>query len=43
MKVEFTPELEALRTELRAYFGKLMTPELEAESADTMGEGGGPL
>lgn len=43
MKVEFTPEQEALRTELRTYFGKLMTPELQAESADSMGEGGGPL
>ncbi|MEH6604963.1 MAG: acyl-CoA dehydrogenase family protein [Pseudomonadales bacterium] len=43
MKVEFTPEQDALRTELRAYFKQLMTPELQAECEDTMGEGGGPL
>ncbi len=43
MKVEFTPEQEALRKELRAYFEELMTPALKAECEDTMGEGGGPL
>ena len=43
MKVEFTPEQDALRKELRAYFEKMMTPELQAESKETMGEGGGPL
>jgi alkylation response protein AidB-like acyl-CoA dehydrogenase len=43
MKVEFTPEQDALRQELRAYFEKMMTPELQAESKETMGEGGGPL
>lgn len=43
MKIEFTPEQEALRKELRAYFDKLMTPELKAELALTIGEGGGPL
>ena len=43
MKVEFTPQQESLRIELRAYFEKMMTPELQAESSDTMGEGGGPL
>lgn len=43
MKVEFTPEQEALRSELRTYFGELMTPELQEECADTLGEGGGPL
>ena len=43
MKVEFTPEQEALRTELRAYFKELMTPELTAECNRDMGEGGGPL
>lgn len=43
MKVEFTPEQDALRTELRSYFEQMMTPELIAESKETMGEGGGPL
>lgn len=43
MKIEFTPEQQALREELRAYFDKLMTPELRAEVAETVGEGGGPL
>ncbi|ROS05296.1 acyl-CoA dehydrogenase [Sinobacterium caligoides] len=43
MKVEFTPEQEALRTELRAYFDELMTPELRAEVDATPGEGGGEL
>lgn len=43
MKVEFTPEQETLRAELRAYFNELMTPELIAECDRDMGEGGGPL
>ena len=43
MKIEFTPEQEALRQELRAYFQKLMTPELTAEVSESPGEGGGPL
>lgn len=43
MKVEFTPQQEALRSELRAYFKTLMTPELQAECEQDMGEGGGPL
>ncbi|CAA0103611.1 Acyl-CoA dehydrogenase FadE26 [BD1-7 clade bacterium] len=43
MKIEFTPEQEALRQELRAYFDELMTPELKAEVAEAVGEGGGPL
>lgn len=43
MKIEFTPEQEALRKELRAYFDELMTPELQAEVSQTVGEGGGPL
>jgi len=42
MKAEFTPAQEALRTELRAYFAKLMTPELRAECEAGTGEGGGP-
>lgn len=43
MKIEFTPEQEALRQELRAYFEELMTPELKEELAPLVGEGGGPL
>lgn len=43
MKVEFTAEQQALRVELRAYFQELMTPELQAECEEDMGEGGGPL
>jgi alkylation response protein AidB-like acyl-CoA dehydrogenase len=43
MKIEFTPEQEALRQELRAYFDELMTDELKAEVAEAVGEGGGPL
>ncbi|WP_235015483.1 acyl-CoA dehydrogenase family protein [Oceanicoccus sp. KOV_DT_Chl] len=43
MKVEFTPEQDELRKELRAYFKEIMTPELKLESEETMGEGGGPL
>ncbi|HEY9033977.1 MAG TPA: acyl-CoA dehydrogenase family protein [Pseudomonadales bacterium] len=43
MKIEFTPEQQALREELRAYFSELMTPALRAEVAETVGEGGGPL
>jgi len=43
MKIEFTPEQEALRKELRAYFKALITPELDAELELSPGEGGGPL
>jgi 3-oxocholest-4-en-26-oyl-CoA dehydrogenase alpha subunit len=43
MKVEFTPQQDALRKELRAYFEQLMTSELRKECEDTLGEGGGPL
>lgn len=43
MKIEFTPEQEALRKELRVYFDELMTPTLKAELAESIGEGGGPL
>ena len=31
MYIDLTPELRALRDELRTYFAKLMTPELVAE------------
>jgi alkylation response protein AidB-like acyl-CoA dehydrogenase len=40
MQVAYTAEQEALRTEIRAYFAALMTPEVEAEVAE--GETGGP-
>ena len=40
MYIAYTPEEEALRDELRAYFAKLMTPEVEAEVAN--GDTGGP-
>lgn len=40
MHVAYTPEQEALRTELRAYFAQLMTPEVIADSA--AGETGSP-
>jgi alkylation response protein AidB-like acyl-CoA dehydrogenase len=41
MYIDLTPELRALRDELRTYFVKLMTPELVAELTSG-GEGGGP-
>jgi alkylation response protein AidB-like acyl-CoA dehydrogenase len=41
MYLDYTPEQEALRDELRAYFAGLVTPEYRAELAET--EGGGPL
>jgi len=41
MHLDYTPEQHALRTELRAYFTQLMTPDLQAEVAGS--EGGGPL
>ena len=40
MYIAYTPEEEALRDELRAYFAKLITPEVEAEVAN--GDTGGP-
>ena len=40
MELAYTPEQEALRTEIRSIFGDLMTPEVEAEVAS--GESGGP-
>ena len=42
MRVAYTPEQEALRDQLSAYFEKLMTPELTQE-IESGGEGGGPL
>jgi 3-oxocholest-4-en-26-oyl-CoA dehydrogenase alpha subunit len=41
MYIDLTDEQKALRQELRDYFGRLMTPELEGEVSS--GEGGGPL
>ncbi len=41
MYLEMTPEQRALRDELRAYFARMMTPELVAEVKSS--EGGGPL
>ncbi|HET6665501.1 MAG TPA: acyl-CoA dehydrogenase family protein [Acidimicrobiales bacterium] len=40
MQIAYTPEQEALKRELRAYFGELMTPEVQAEA--TAGNTGGP-
>jgi alkylation response protein AidB-like acyl-CoA dehydrogenase len=40
MHLAYTPEQEALRTQLRGYFAQLMTPEVEAEVA--RGDTGGP-
>src|SRR5438552_3122074 len=41
MYLDHTPEQQARRRELRAYFGRLVTPEYQAEL--TQSEGGGPL
>jgi alkylation response protein AidB-like acyl-CoA dehydrogenase len=41
MFIDYTPEEERLRAELRAYFGRIVTPEVLAEVAGS--EGGGPL
>jgi 3-oxocholest-4-en-26-oyl-CoA dehydrogenase alpha subunit len=40
MYLDYTPEQKRLKSELRAYFSRLMTPELEREIAET--ESGGP-
>ncbi len=40
MHLDYSPEQHALRTQLREYFAKLMTPELQEESETS--EGGGP-
>ncbi len=40
MHIGFTPEQDALRRELRAYFAALMTPEVDAEVST--GDTGGP-
>jgi 3-oxocholest-4-en-26-oyl-CoA dehydrogenase alpha subunit len=41
LHLAYTPEQEQLRRELRAYFARLMTPELRAGLADPRGEYGG--
>lgn len=41
MYLDYTSEQKALQSELRAYFERMMTPELEAEIAEV--ESGGPL
>jgi alkylation response protein AidB-like acyl-CoA dehydrogenase len=41
MYIGLTPELQALRDELRDYYAKLLTPEVEA--ALNTGEGVGPV
>ncbi len=41
MYIDYTPEQRALREELRAYFARMMTPELLQEISGS--EGGGPL
>ena len=41
MYIDYTPEQQALRDQLRAYFVRLVTPEYQAELGET--EGGGPL
>src|SRR5436305_14284968 len=41
MYLDYTPEQQALRRELRAYFGRLVTPEYQAELSRS--EGGRPL
>ncbi len=37
MRIDYTPEQEALQRELRAYFGKLMTPERQEALSSTKG------
>jgi alkylation response protein AidB-like acyl-CoA dehydrogenase len=41
MYIDYTPEQQQLRDELRAYFTPLVTPEYQAELGES--EGGGPL
>jgi 3-oxocholest-4-en-26-oyl-CoA dehydrogenase alpha subunit len=41
MYIGYTPELEALRAELREYYARLLTPEIETELAQS--EGVGPV
>src|SRR5215468_371163 len=41
MYLDYTPEQQTLRDQLRAYFARLVTSEYQAELGET--EGGGPL
>jgi alkylation response protein AidB-like acyl-CoA dehydrogenase len=41
MHLDYTPEQRAFRDEMRRYFDRMMTPELQEEVRDS--EGGGPL
>jgi alkylation response protein AidB-like acyl-CoA dehydrogenase len=41
MYIDYSPEQAALRDQLRSYFADIVTPEYQAELAET--EGGGPL
>jgi len=41
MYIDYSPEQRALREELRGYFARMMTPELQHEISGS--EGGGPL
>src|SRR3989441_6231843 len=41
MYIDYTPEQQRLSDELRTYFAGIVTPEYQAELAET--EGGGPL
>jgi alkylation response protein AidB-like acyl-CoA dehydrogenase len=43
MRIEFTPEQEKLRREIRRYYRELMTPELRAAFEAERGETGGPV
>jgi alkylation response protein AidB-like acyl-CoA dehydrogenase len=43
MRYEFTPEQQAWRGELRAFFRRTVTPELVAEMREAGNEGDGPL
>src|SRR5450759_2373105 len=42
MYIDFTPEQQALRREVRAFFQQLFTPEVRA-AFDAEGAGGGPV
>jgi alkylation response protein AidB-like acyl-CoA dehydrogenase len=43
MHLDFTPEQQALRQEIRAYYGRLFTPELRAAFDAEWDEMGGPV
>ncbi|TFG94275.1 MAG: acyl-CoA dehydrogenase [Myxococcales bacterium] len=43
MRIEFTPEQEKLRQEIRRYYRELFTPELRAAFEAERGETGGPV